>query len=311
MMKSSGSGDTAEVASVGMPPARVAYDAPRWIPTERDVHLTDGMADSALQLHGNGAVNFYFRLPPDIYYGSRETVPFHLRYRCGLNSQSGKAEIRIFLNGALVAQRPITWGSEIEVRDAIIPLPAISLYAGNTLSVEFAFDGRSNGSGRLPDPAVRTTSKAVVLRGTGLIVQGMSHFVEMPRLDLFANSGFPFTRMADLSQTLVMLPPSHRADAVSVFLSAMGFMGAQTGYPALRVTVSDTGVLPEGSDKDILIIGSFENQPALGALGSRLAVQSRGNALSVNPVAAPLDDPAELLSWRSDSKNQRILEIRH
>jgi hypothetical protein len=91
-----------------------------------------------------------------------------------------------------------------------------------------------------------------------------------------------------------------------VFLTTLGFMGAQTGYPALRVTVSDTGQIPEKSDKDLLVIGSFENQPALKALAGQLVVGVRENATRVNALASPFD-PAELLSWRADTKSSSIL----
>jgi cellulose synthase (UDP-forming) len=106
----------------------------------------------------------------------------------------------------------------------------------------------------------------------------MSHFVQMPRLDLFAGTGYPFTRMADLAETLVILPPTSRPEEVSLFLTIMASIGAQTGYPGLRVSVNQTAEILN-PDKDILVIGTFEDQPLLRRWGTHLVLFPDGNKL--------------------------------
>ncbi|MNO07349.1 Cyclic di-GMP-binding protein precursor [compost metagenome] len=61
----------------------------------------------------------------------------------------------------------------------------------------------------------------------------------MPDLRAFSNAGFPFSRLADLSQTLVLVNKQPQPAQVSALLNAMGNMGAQTGYPALAFSLSD------------------------------------------------------------------------
>src|SRR5690606_8638559 len=93
-----------------------------------------------------------------------------------------------------------------------------------------------------------------VLRDTRLDLGDAPHFARMPRLDLFANAGYPFTRRADLAETAVVLPASPSIEQVGLFLDLLGFFGRQTGYPALLADVSLGG---QGvADKDVLLIGS-------------------------------------------------------
>ena len=127
--------------------------------------------------------------------------------------------------------RPIPTDAQTEIHEEIVYLPVAAIYPRNTLTVEFTYD-----SVRLRDEKL-SVPEAGVLKTTELMVKGMPHFAAMPSLDMFANTGFPYTRFADLSQTLVLLPGAPTTDEVGLYLTMAGFMGAQTGYPALRIEV--------------------------------------------------------------------------
>ena len=55
-----------------------------------------------------------------------------------------------------------------------------------------------------------------------------------------------------------------------------GFMGAQTGYPALRIEVVQTNGTPGSTKKDILMIGALNRQPLLQAWAPNMLLQSSG-----------------------------------
>ncbi|MCY0725584.1 cellulose biosynthesis cyclic di-GMP-binding regulatory protein BcsB, partial [Klebsiella pneumoniae] len=61
------------------------------------------------------------------------------------------------------------------------------------------------------------------------------HFLAMPDLRVFANAGFPYTRMADLSQTLIVVPKTPDAGQVETLLQAVGGIGAQSGLAAINL----------------------------------------------------------------------------
>jgi cellulose synthase (UDP-forming) len=101
----------------------------------------------------------------------------------------------------------------------------------------------------------------------------------MPDLELFANAGFPFTRFADLSQSMFVLPSSASAQEIELYMTLIAYMGEQTGYPALRLSVGDENDL--GKDLDYLIIGTQAEQPGLAQLKNRLPVLIQQNGLTV------------------------------
>ncbi len=83
------------------------------------------------------------------------------------------------------------------------------------------------------------------------------HFIPMPDLRAFANAGFPFSRMADLSQTITVMPKAPNEAQMETLLNTVGFIGAQTGFPAINLTVTDDGSTIQGKDADIMIIGGI------------------------------------------------------
>lgn len=113
---------------------------------------------------------------------------------------------------------------------------------------------------------------------SSLDLHGLHLWTRMPSLDLFADAGFPFTNKADLSDTVVILPQVPGSGEISVFLNQMGKFGAQTGYPALGVTVAGPGVTLS-SAKDYLVIGAAANQPAFGSLAGMLPVAFDGESI--------------------------------
>ena len=109
------------------------------------------MPESQLELKGSGAVNLYFRLPPDLYYGTRDTVPFHLRYRSSTLAPGSKASARVHLNRQLIATRPIPADTQTDIHEEIVYLPVAMLYPRNTLTLSSrskTLDGVTTRQGR-------------------------------------------------------------------------------------------------------------------------------------------------------------------
>lgn len=265
--------DSSMLSISDLPAPRAPYDAPRWLDTSREVRLAEGMSPSQLQVKGSGSVNLYFRLPPDLYFGTRDTVPFYLKYRSSALARGSKAFTTLHLNGQFVARRPIPTDTQTDIHEEIVYLPVASIYPRNTLTVEFSFD-----SVRLGDEGT-SYPEAAVLKTSELMVKNTAHFAAMPRLDMFANTGFPYTRFADLAQTLVLLPAVPTPDEISLYLTMAGFMGAQTGYPSLRLELTQSSERPGATDKDLLMIGGLDRQPLLQRWASHMLVQPEGNQL--------------------------------
>ncbi|MCP5592187.1 cellulose biosynthesis cyclic di-GMP-binding regulatory protein BcsB, partial [Klebsiella pneumoniae] len=77
------------------------------------------------------------------------------------------------------------------------------------------------------------------------------HFIALPDLRVFANAGFPYSRMADLSDTLVVVPKASTQGQVATLLQALGGIGSQTGLAALNLQMTDDGNQIKNKDADL------------------------------------------------------------
>ena len=265
-----------------LPPVRGAYDAPRWLPTGAVIRMGDHARVEDLKVEGAGPVNWYFRLPPDLHFGQRETVPLRLHYRYAGLPKGARAEIRIRINGVQVGIRRLDAGARETSHRELIQIPVASLYPRNTLSVDFQYFDEA---GRRPAPGPGAPS-GLVLRDSELDLSSLAHFTRLPRLDLFAKAGFPFTRHADLSATAVVMPAQPSPEELSAFLQLAGFFGAQTGHPALRLEVVDAAQAERISSKDLLVIGTAASQPLYRKWEALMPVRLGGREYALNRPAS-------------------------
>jgi cellulose synthase (UDP-forming) len=115
-------------------------------------------------------------------------------------------------------------------------------------------------------------SSARILGSSYLDLGGAVHYTVLPNLHLFAKAGFPFTRMADLSETAVLLPSTPGPEVMGLYLDLMGYFGAQTGYPALRLQVASPGDAARLTGKDLLVLGTFADLSSTPEINGRLPV---------------------------------------
>ncbi|MDD2811733.1 cellulose biosynthesis cyclic di-GMP-binding regulatory protein BcsB, partial [Rhodoferax sp.] len=99
---------------------------------------------------------------------------------------------------------------------------------------------------------------------------GFPHYAAMPDLAYFANVGFPFTRLADLAETGVVLPDRPNTHELSVYLALMGRMGESTGYPVLRHALGTAADVDKMADRDVMVIGSANSQALMSKWADKL-----------------------------------------
>ena len=101
----------------------------------------------------------------------------------------------------------------------------------------------------------------------------------MPNLGFFASAGFPFTRMADLSGTAVVLPDRPNAVETQAYLDLVGQLAAITGLPATGIEVVGPGALASVAARTLLVLGTLSRQPALNQLLRETPVRQEGGGL--------------------------------
>jgi hypothetical protein len=103
------------------------------------------------------------------------------------------------------------------------------------------------------------------------------HYVALPNLAYFANIGFPFTRLADLSETAVVLPKIPNAQEIGSYLTLMGKMGEATAYPALRHLVVSDADIASVSARDLIVIASDKSQGLMAQWADSLPIVQMGS----------------------------------
>ncbi len=266
-------GDTVTVDSVKQLAARQPYDAPNWVRTDRRTRFGE-LTQYQNQLQADGVqlnpLSITMNLPPDLFLVRARGIDMDLSYRYTSPNQADGSRLAVHLNNQFLQDYPLTAKNTVGQQLMRIPLlqsvqdssreltiPALRLGAVNQL--RFDFDYANTFIGGTADGRCETVTPvnhhAVIDENSSIDFSGYRHYIEMPSLNAFANAGFPYSRYADLAQTLVLVQPKPDSGEVSTLLNTLGTIGAQTGYPALRVQVSDDWNQAKTRDADLLMIG--------------------------------------------------------
>lgn len=304
------SGSHAVITQLDVEKPRQPYDAPRWLPGDRPVALGDLTRPAAMEVRGFSpeAIMVGFRLPPDLYAWRDAEVPLNLRYRYTPRPKSDQSFLRVQLNQRGLISLPIPaathasgfagqWLAKLSPDDNTLPaeaqlmLPVEALSSESQLGFFFHYDYVSRGECK--DVLIDTMRGRIDPQST-LDISGLRHFIALPDMAAFGNGGFPFTRMADLSETVVVLPQHASAQEQSTYLDLLGLMGASTGYPATRVQLASPEQLETLKGKDILVIAGQDARQTLGPWATRLPVNP--NTL---PATGKTDEPLWQRLWQS------------
>ena len=267
------------VATVRLPdaPYRRPYDAPAWLPTDRPVQL--GTLVDPASLQGTGAVPGMMRVPfrtaPDLDDGGGFAVWVRFRAPPGRLADLVVSHLDVGLNGRLLSSLPLagantaqqSWLSRlftfgITRPGSLVTLPGSSVSAQNEL--QFFFDTQPKR--RADCTAVAEDLREAVDPDSTIDLRGAERFAELPNLAWFANAGFPFTRLADLADTAVVLPAEPDAGEISAFLGLMGRFGAFTGYPVIHLAVVRPAELGRVAGRNMLLLGTLDHLGAAAEL---------------------------------------------
>ncbi|HEY1902123.1 MAG TPA: UDP-forming cellulose synthase catalytic subunit [Terracidiphilus sp.] len=294
------SGAQSVVGNLRLPAKQKPDAAPRWTPTSRRIALWDDASVDQLQSDGSAPLNAYFRIAPDIdYQGQPANAVLRLVYRYNAIPIGPASSLQVRLNNALLDSVPLVPGTQAsrEVK-GYVAVPVVDLRPfSNSLQFDFAFQ-RVNKAGC--HDAAPISPQGTILRDSFLDLRDYPHYAPLPNLETFSNAGFPFTRVADLSETTVVLPAAPTAEEIETFVTLMGHFGRQTGFPALRVTVAGADALRDGANTDFLVIGTGGDQPAFDKLSSDLPVSLRRGQIQVRDKQG-FFAPLRKAWWKVDS----------
>ncbi|WP_338546067.1 cellulose biosynthesis cyclic di-GMP-binding regulatory protein BcsB [Pseudomonas benzopyrenica] len=282
----SGQGVTIETLQALQP--RKPYDAPNWLPSDRPVRLGELATPKELAVSGYapGTVTVPLRLPPDLFLWRNQGLPLHLRYRYTPQPVATNSSLLVSFNDRFVQSIPLPSQEHLDQgllglikdeelpREAEVRLPLDGEALQARLQFRFMYDYLKQGECR---DVIIDNMRGTLEPDSTLDLSGYRHFIALPNLGVFKDSGFPFTRLADLSETAVILPDAPSAAEIDSYLNVLGRFGSSTGYPATAVTVARAGEVEGLADKDLLLIASGADQPLLQRWAAQLPAGFAGN----------------------------------
>jgi len=301
------SGESATITQLNELAPRAPYDAPNWLPTNRPVRFGELAEARDLTVSGYDAdaVRVNLRVPPDLFMWHTSGAPIDLRYRYTVRPKPDRSSLNISINDGFVQSLPIPakpasmfdlgrYFSTIlpdKTADArrTVHIPPLLLTPRAQLRLHFYYDIPDTGEchGRLLENVVGSIDP-----NSTIDLSSFPHYMALPDLAAFANSGFPFTRMADLSETAVVLPNDADSSDYSLYLLEMGRMGASTGYPATGVTVTTADQVDQLANKDLMIFGAPGRQPLLQRWAKSMPFSSDGDSrtFELSDIVFKLED---------------------
>lgn len=282
-----GHGSTALIDRLTEPAPRQAWDATHWTPTHRPVRLDELVTAASLAAHDARPldVDVPMRLPPDLFAWRERKVPIDLRVRYEALPDDAGATLRVRFNGEPqfaelldpgVAgrwldnlQRSIR-GERDEAlthaarRSLRIPVAALGTqsytHLGLTLEHSPGGDDASDCARDSRADAALDRPRSVIDGASTIDFSGAPHFLPMPDLAAFANATHPYTRLADLAETAVVLPDQPSREDLDAYLTLMGRAGEATGLSARLIQVVHARGVAQVAGRDLIVIGSAGNQ---------------------------------------------------
>ncbi len=199
---------------------RRPYDAPNWLPSDRPVRLGELIDTKQLSVSGYnpGSISIPMRLPPDLFNWREAGVPLDLKYRYTPQQESANSSLLVSLNNTFMKSMPLPSLKSLDggenllamlkkdeslPREAQVLLPLGVASSRSQLQLRFMFDYIKQGECR---DIIIDNMRGLIDPDSSLDLRGFNHYVALPNLGIFNDSGFPFTRLADLSQSAVVLP---------------------------------------------------------------------------------------------------------
>lgn len=254
---------------------RQPYDAPEWIPTNRPVHLSE-LVPSPQDLASDGLmphpITIQFKLPPDLFVWRNAGVPLRVTYRYTRPSHDNDSNLSVSVNDRFLISLPLksrpagnSQNERLKLdvlptgsgagRDKLL-VPALTLGGENTLRFKFSYASQLGSAQRGYCQTILPADLHAEIDGDSSIdVSGYRHYMAMPNLAAFAHSAFPFSRMADLSQTVMVVPATPSPAEVTTLLDLAGQMGAEIGYPAYGLTLTADWQAAARRNADLLVLG--------------------------------------------------------
>lgn len=283
--------------------SRKPYDAPRWINTSRPVSLSE-LLDPNQSLTSTGiwhdALRVNFRAAPDLFLWDGDTVPVNLNYRFPSESwiDEDNSFLNVMLNGTFLRNLTVNkvglleqaWhrlGGDARQEQYQLHLDPWLIYGDNQLSLYFNIRPKTDAPCGV---LLNNNIKSRIEEGSWIDLSHTRHFTLLPNLSYFVGASFPFSRLADFSQTTLLLPETPSNAEIATLLDLAARAGNATGVALAQNQVilglpSGGAHLARLAQSDVLAIGTTGDSSFNQQLLARSPFETSGSTLGVKTPA--------------------------
>ncbi|OSN01390.1 cellulose synthase regulator BcsB [Lonsdalea populi] len=280
-------------------PRHQSYDAPRWISTDRRVRFSELLEqEQSMTSLGiwHSAQNLKFRAAPDLFLWDGETIPVHISYRFPAESwiDEHRSDLNVTLNGTFISNLPMVkagllerlWrrlGGDNRQESYTLKLDPYLIYGFNQLQLYFNIRPKADAPCSV---LLNNNIKSRIENDSWIDLTHTRHFTMLPNLSYFIGASFPFSRLADYAQTVMLLPERPTDQEISTLLGMAGRSGDATGVSINRNQVvfgvpKDGVALHRLQNSDVLAVTTLSRAGFNAALLAESPYQTDGHALGV------------------------------
>ncbi|WP_263064048.1 cellulose biosynthesis cyclic di-GMP-binding regulatory protein BcsB [Dickeya dadantii] len=223
-------------------PFRRAYDAPRWISTDRPVRLSELLRnDQSMTVSGlwHEALRINFRAAPDLFLWDGDTIPVKVDYRFPSESwiDESRSYLNVMLNGTFLRNLTVNkvgvlqqlWremGGDTRQENYTLKVDPYLIYGYNQFQLYFNIRAKDDAPCSV---LLNNNIKSQIADSASIDLSRTRHFTLLPNLSYFVGVAFPFTRQADYAQTVMLLPEKPTNAEIGLLLDLAGRASDATG----------------------------------------------------------------------------------
>jgi hypothetical protein len=270
-------GESQPISSKIELPKRVPMDAPNWLKKNSKVSFGSLIKPEELRLTGwfITPVSLNANFPPNMFRSGYTTIPVDLMLSSSNRKGRYLSKIVTYINGVLFSTMKLDKNAEDLATQKMtnhrfrLEIPTKNITGKDNLTFEFTFSDADFVS----CPIKPVYDEITIAPNSAIDLASMPEFIELANLSYFAYTAFPFTKLADLSDTVVALSNDPSQIEIQTMLDVLGNIGNKSGYPATGFTFATIAQATKVKDKNLLLIGSDAKlAPALGAWSDALPV---------------------------------------
>lgn len=263
-------------------PKREPYDSAAWISGKGPLKFSEIIPSSenlGSSGYGDSRIPLTFELPPDLFTLTyKDGVDFNLKYQYTALEKNPNAQLILYDEKKYIKQLPLF---PLVKNDSYKFLPRFlgkgpnlpTPIDNNTFSNQIQFNTPVTNQANNVQlrsyfnydtqpvlncnvaPLQTSLYKQNIDPNSTVDISKLSHFIKMPNLYSFSQKAFPFSVMADLSDTGIIIPASPNQSEITSYLNVLGFLGSSIKAPAYNMSLRLDNDFKDIEQKNLIYLG--------------------------------------------------------